>query len=189
MLSSRRSRFVGLAIGLTAVSWCLPAMVSSAPYNENHCGEDRDIRSRAIGLLARLGPGRAAADGFKVEQQGAQCMLDDKTAVKNQSSRMAEHTFEASHTSKTNYTIKVSGGFKEAFSAEMGYSAENSATESYKTTIEIPPNTGARLSVVTSVWTVSGTWTHGPFYRRHKDYIEVRRPTGELVWLIRDYDG
>jgi hypothetical protein len=179
---------VALALGWTVASWCLPALVFGAGYDENHCGKDRDIRRRAAGVFSKIGPGQAAADSFKLNQEGAQCLIDDKSTIRNDSSKMAEHTFESSHTSKTEYTVKVSGGFKQAFSAEMGYTSENSTTESYSTTIEVPPHTGAKLSVVTSIWTVTGTWTHGPFYRRHKDYVEVRRPTGELIWLIRDWE-
>ncbi|MGH2660875.1 MAG: hypothetical protein ACRDHS_14745 [Actinomycetota bacterium] len=168
--------FSALALG--------PGLIYGHEHDVNHCGPD--INQFASAVTQFIGTPAAGADSFDKDYTSPMCgLLEDKSTFLNQFDHPARHRFKTSYTKRTEYSVKVSAGFKGAFEAEMNYTSDNTATEEYDTEIEIPPRRAAKLSVSPSLTKISGTWRHG-FWGRHSTNVETFRPTGHLLWLLRD---
>lgn len=134
-----------------------------------------------------LGPAVARADSFELDDEGDACGIPEKKSTfVNDTDFTVEHTFAKSHSKRTEYSVEVSGGFKAAFSATMGYKSDNTSTEEFRSTVEIPPRRGAELSASPSLHVVNGVWEHGRWWNRKTTEVSVARPTGHIKWLLRE---
>lgn len=122
-------------------------------------------------------------DSYTHDYDAPACSAPEKkTTFINRANRSVRHEFSALHERSTTFSLSVTGAFKSAFEAEMGYSAMNRASEEYRTTIEVPPRTVASLSASTSMLVHGGTWRHWLGWWQEKE-VRTYRPTGHITWM------
>jgi hypothetical protein len=168
----------GTAFSLLAFG---PSLMYGHGHDVNHCGNDINEFAKAVAGV--LDTRAAGADEFEKKRHAPMCgALEDKTTFYNATGFPVRHRFKTSHSTRTEYNVKVSGGFKSAFQAEVGYKSDRTKTEEYDTEVEIPPRRAAKLSVSPSIMYTEGTWRRG----KKNTYVEVFRPTGHMLWILRD---
>lgn len=154
-------------------------------HDRDVCGPD--VNEFAGALTALLGAPVAHADSFEPHGEGDACGLPEKKSTFiNDSDFTVEHTFAKGHSKTTSYSIEVSGGFKAAFSAKMGYKSDTTSSEEFMSTVEIPPHRGVERSASPSPHIIEGTWKHGRWWNRGQTAVTVSRPTGHIKWLLRE---
>lgn len=157
-------------------------------HDRDVCGPD--VNEFAAVLWRVVGAPAAHADSFEPQMEGDACGLPEKKSTFiNDSDFTVEHTFAKGHSKTTSYSVEVSGGFKGAFSAKMGYKSDTASSEEFRSTVEIPPHRGAELSASSSLHIVEGTWKHGRWWNKKQTAVTVSRPTGHIKWLLREQRG
>lgn len=182
---TNRMRVVLILTGLMLVgSVAVPPAGLAHRHNRDVCGPD--VNEFAAAVSALLGSAAARADSFEVHREADACgMLEKKSTFVNTTDFPVEHTFAKGHSKSTGYSVEVSGGFKGAFSATMGYKSDTTSSEEFRSTVEIPPHRGAELSASPSLHIIEGTWKHGRWWNKKQTHVSVSRPSGHIKWLLR----
>lgn len=182
----RRIGVVATLTGLLLVGSALgPPAGLAHRHDQDVCGPDVN---EFAGVLGRwLAAPVAHADSFEPRSEGDACGLPEKKSTFiNHSDFTVEHTFAKGHSKTTSYSVEVSGGFKAAFSAKMGYQSDTTSSEEFRSTVEIPPHRGAELSASPSLHIITGSWKHGRWWNKKQTAVTVARPTGHIKWMLRD---
>lgn len=190
---------------LGALLFATTALVSPQPTAAaepppiNYCGPDQINLSGHAGSAATtvVQPGRfdgnapaahtrpsveqpEVFDSFEFIDHGGACgMRQIVTSYTNNTSVAQKHKFTDQSSATTTFSAQVSGGFKDAFSASMGFEAQVTHTATYESELEIPPGKTIILSAFPSFDIYNGIWK---CWNCQPIYIQVIRPNGHFTW-------
>lgn len=88
------------------------------------------------------------------------------------------YKFTSKATRSTTFDVGVSANFHEAFSASMGYSAQNTVEKSSEFSVSVKPHTGVKLEASPSVMVITGKWS----YLTGSQQVQAYYPT-HITWL------
>lgn len=184
-----RRRRLAVVVALTGLiitgGAALPPSSLAHRHERDVCGPD--VNEFAGAFLSMFGASVAYADSFELDDESDACGIPEKKSTfVNETNFAVEHTFRKGHSKTTEFSVSVSGGFKGAFSASMGYKADKTATEEFESKVRIPGKTGVELSASPSFHVISGTWKHGRWWNSKQTPVSVYRPTGHIKWLLRE---